>query len=109
MTQTNQTAPSSLSLTTRMIIGTLVGLVVISYFLIASGGGDPAWGRFWMIRPVIVCGFAGAMAGLCNYYILRYRGIINMSRPVAIALSILVSLVGMWMGIVLGLDGTLWN
>jgi hypothetical protein len=49
------------------------------------------------------------MGGLCNYYILRYRWIIGANKTVAIIASVLVALVGLWMGIVLGLNGTMWN
>lgn len=98
-----------LSLTSRMLIGGGIGLVVISYFLISSGGGDPAWGKYWMIQPLLVGPFAGAMGGLCNYYIVHFRWVAGISRPLAIIISVVVSIVGMWMGIVLGLHGTMWN
>lgn len=109
MTQANQSSQNHLSLKTRMLIGAAAGLAVISSFLISSGGGLPEWGRFWMIQPLFFGPFAGAMAGLCNFYIVHYRWVIGMNKAVAIALSILVSIVGMWMGIVLGLNGTMWN
>jgi len=100
---------SSLSLRARMLIGAIVGLLVISYFLISAGAGDPAWGKYWRIRPLIMVPFAGAMAGLCNFLILRYRFIVGINKAIAIVISVLVSIVGLWMGIVLGLNGTLWN
>lgn len=92
-----------------MLIGAGIGLLVISYFLVRSGGGAPEWGRFWMIQPLVVCPFAGAMGGLCNYFIVHYRWVVGLNRIVAIALSTLVFIVGIWMGIVLGLNGTMWN
>jgi hypothetical protein len=103
----NLTQP--LSLPVRMLIGAAIGLAVISFFIFGSGGGNPAWGRFWMIKPLIITPFSGAMGGLCNYYILRYRWIIGANKTVAIIASVLVALVGLWMGIVLGLNGTMWN
>lgn len=92
-----------------MLVGAGIGLLVISFFLLTAGGGDPAWGRLWMIRPLILVPFAGAMAGLCNYIILHYRHLVGLNKAVAIILSVIVSIVGLWMGIVLGLDGTMWN
>jgi hypothetical protein len=91
-----------------MVIGAMIGLAVISFFIF-TGGSNPAWGKFWMVQPLIVTPFAGAMGGLCNYYILRYRWLVGINKPLAIAASILVFIVGMWMGIVLGLNGTMWN
>src|SRR5688572_30407821 len=99
----------TLSLRNRMIIGAIAGLAVVAFLLFAAGAADPAWGKYWMIRPIIVLTFAGAMAGLCNYIILHYRHLAGLHRIVAIIISLVVSLVGIWMGIVLGFDGTLWN
>ena len=96
-------------LSTRVLIGAAIGFAVISFFLFMSDGGDPAWGKYWMIRPLVVGTFAGGMAGSCNYVILHYRSLAGINRPVAVILSLVVSIVGMWMGIVLGFDGTMWN
>jgi cobalamin synthase len=89
-------------------VGAGIGLLVISFFLFPTDG-RPEWGKFWMVRPLIVVPFAGAMAGLCNYYILSFRNRFGLNKIVAIVLSLIVLFVGMWTGIVLGLDGTLWN
>jgi hypothetical protein len=111
MTQTNNPTshPRHVSLTTRMLIGAAVGLALVSFFVFTVDEADPAWGELWMIRPLIIVPFAGAMAGLCNYILLQFHYLAGISKTVAIIVSILVSLVGLWMGIVLGLDGTLWD
>jgi hypothetical protein len=110
MTQaSNTTSQPQASLGKRMLIGTAIGLIVISYFLISSGGGDPAWGRFWMIQPLIITPFAGAMGGLCNYIIFKYHEQFGVTKVVATVLSVLVYIVGLWMGVVLGLNGTMWD
>jgi hypothetical protein len=49
------------------------------------------------------------MGGLCNYFILNFRHLVGLNKVVAIILSVVVALVGLWMGIILGLDGTMWN
>jgi hypothetical protein len=108
MTQANNQS-SHLSLTSRMLIGAGIGLVVISYFLISLTAADPAWGKFWMVQPLLVAPFAGAMGGLCNYYIVHFRWVFGVNKMLAIIASVIVFLVGMWMGIVLGLHGTMWN
>jgi hypothetical protein len=106
MTQENNLMqPSPASLQKRMIIGAGIGLLVISLFVFPT---EPKteWGRFWIIRPLIVVPFAGAMGGLCNHIIVNRFGLNKMA---AWLLSGLVFLFGLWIGIVLGLDGTLWD
>jgi hypothetical protein len=110
MTQSdNSTQPLQGSLSKKMIVGAGIGLLLISFFLIMDGEGNPAWGPLWRIRPLIVVSFAGAMAGLCNYFIFHFRNQFGVNKVVATILSVLVSIIGLWMGIVLGLDGTLWD
>jgi hypothetical protein len=92
-----------------MLIGAGIGLLLISVFIFPEDDPRPEWGKFWMIRPLIVVPFAGALGGLCNYFILQYRSLVGINKAVAIIISAIVFFIGIWMGIVLGLDGTLWD
>ncbi|WP_394991687.1 potassium transporter KefB [Emticicia sp.] len=112
MTQSNNLTTKPIhpaSLGKRMFLGAGIGLILITIFLFGAGKPNPEWGKFWMIRPLIIVPFAGAMGGAFYYFMdyLRYRG--SLKKIVAIILSIIVYIIGLWMGIVLGLDGTLWN
>jgi predicted PurR-regulated permease PerM len=89
------------SLAKRMLLGAAIGLLLICFFLI--------WPKLWIIRPLIIVPLAGAMGGLCNYYIVHYHGTIGLNKTVAIILSVIVFIIGLWLGTVLGLDGTYWN
>ena len=109
MTTTNDsTTPGQASLTKRMLIGGLIGLILISLFVFPVTPA-PSWGKFWMIRPLIITPLAGAMGGLCNYYIMSFHHEFGVNKTVAMIISIFVFLVGLWLGTVLGLDGTLWD
>lgn len=99
----------TISLTTRMLTGAGIGLLLISLFLIGIRQPDPAWGNYWMIRPLMVVPFAGAMGGLCNYFIITRYAAFGLNKTFAVVLSILVFIIGLWMGMIIGLDGTLWN
>jgi hypothetical protein len=111
MTQTNDSTsqPPQASLGKRMLIGAWIGLLLISLFLLTAGEPDPEWGTLWRVRPLIVVTFAGAMGGLCNYLIMRFHNQFGVNRIIAMMLSGIVFIVGLWLGTVLGLDGTYWN
>lgn len=111
MTQssTSTSQPNQYSLVIRMGVGAIIGLLVISLFVLPVNQPDPAWGKYWMIRPLIITPLAGAMGGLCNHLIFHFRNVVGMNKVVAVIVSALVFLIGLWMGIVLGLDGTLWD
>lgn len=93
----------------RMLVGAGIGLLLISMFLISAGEPNPAWGKLWMIRPLIIVPLAGAMGGLCNYFIMNFHTLVGLNKTVAMILSVIVFIIGLWLGTVLGLDGTMWN
>lgn len=111
MTQTNNSTSraSQISFVTRMLVGAGIGLLLISLFLFSVDEPDPAWGKLWMVRPLIIVPLAGAMGGLCNYFILHFHNQAGVNKTIAIILSVIVFIVGLWLGTILGLDGTLWN
>ena len=111
MTQTNNSTsqPHQGSLLKRMLLGAAIGLCVIALFIFPGGEPNPSWGSLWMVRPLIVVPLAGAMGGLCNFFILHYHTQFGIHKIIAVIVSVFVFVVGLWLGIVLGLDGTMWN
>ncbi len=97
------------SLMKRMSVGAGIGLLLISFFLFTAGEPNPAWPRFWRIQPLIIVPLAGAMGGLCNYCLVHYHNLLRLNKTFAIILSVLVFVIGLWLGIILGLDGTYWD
>jgi hypothetical protein len=97
------------SLINRMMVGAGIGLLLITLLLLSVDEPKPEWGKLWMIRPLIIVSLAGAMAGLCNYFAVHFHSTIGVTSTVAIILSVVVCMVGLFLGFVLGLDGTLWN
>lgn len=93
----------------RMMIGAAVALILISALLITVKNADPAWGRLWFLRPLIVVPLAGAMGGLFYHLMegLRKRG--GWNTIIANIISVLVYVFILWVGTILGLDGTLWD
>ncbi|WP_346317632.1 hypothetical protein [Chitinophaga sp. YIM B06452] len=97
------------SLTKRMLLGAAIALALITAFLISAGEGDPAWPRFWMVRPLVIVPLAGATGGAFFYFMdhLRHHG--GWRAVLGIVLGVIVYIFGLWLGTVLGLDGTYWD
>jgi hypothetical protein len=104
---TQQILPGSLA--KRMLIGGGIALVLISAFLITAGKGDPSWPKSWMVRPLVITPLAGAMGGLCFHLLDRFRVQGGWRRIAANILGVLIYIVGLWLGAILGLDGTYWD
>ena len=92
-----------------MLIGAAVGLILISLFVFNVSDPKPEWGKFWRIRPLLITPLAGAMGGLF-YGFMNYLSLKSgFNKALAIIIGLIVFIVALWLGIVLGLDGTLWN
>jgi hypothetical protein len=110
MAQTNDTTQTHKgALSKRMLVGAGIGLLLICLFLSTAGNPNPAWSKLWFLRPLIIVPLAGAMGGLCNYYLVYFHNVMGVNKTVAMILSVVIFIIGLWLGIVLGLDGTYWN
>lgn len=89
-------------------IGGAIGLTLIAIFLFGVES-DPAWPEYWKIRPHIVVTLAGAGGGALWYFMNPLRRMGGWMWIVANFVSIIGFIIALWLGTVLGLDGTLWN
>lgn len=93
----------------RMLVGAGIALVLISFFLFSAGEPNPEWPNLWQVRPLVVVPLAGAMGGVF-YHLMDYlRAQGGWKGIVTNVLSLVVYLIGLWLGTVLGLAGTMWN
>ena len=97
------------SLAKHLLIGGAIGLAVISYFLIGVDNPNPEWGKFWRIRPLIITPLSGAAGGAVFYFSGYWAQQRGWSKNAAFIGAFVISFIGLWMGIVLGLAGTMWN
>jgi hypothetical protein len=95
------------ALITRMALGALIGLALISLFLMGAET-KPEFPSYWRARPLIIVSFAGAVGG-AFYYFMASRFNSGTPRIIATIISLIVFIIGMWLGSVLGLAGTYWD
>ncbi|MVN91612.1 potassium transporter KefB [Mucilaginibacter aquatilis] len=100
---------NSSSLKLRMLIGGSVALVLIAIFLLPVKNVRPEWGQFWMVRPFIIVPLAGATGGAVSYYLTKLLPQSGWVKVATVLLSLLIYIIGLWLGTVLGLAGTLWD
>ncbi|NID13142.1 potassium transporter KefB [Fibrivirga algicola] len=93
----------------RMLLGAAIALVLITLFLLGVKSPKPEWGEFWMVRPLIIVPLAGAAGGFFYYFVQRQNLRSTSQRIVFTVLGLFGYIIALWMGFVLGLDGTLWD
>ena len=112
MTQRNNLTAQpihSASLGKRMLQGAGLALILISFFLIGAGEPNPDWGKLWMAKPLIMVPLAGAMGGGFIYFMDHLRSKGGWKKALAIILSLIGYIIILWIGTVLGLNGTMWD
>lgn len=96
-------------ITRRALAGAIPAFIVIGLFLMMPYSIDKDWSKYWMLRPLFIVPLAGAMGGLFYHFMDTCRKCNGWNHLFTISISVVVYIVGVWLGIVLGLDGTLWN
>lgn len=111
MTQKNQLTETinKNSILKPILIGALIALALIALYLIPIQDPDPEWGKFWMVKPFILVTLAGAIGGVFFSFIVKLGQQKGWKKAVSVMVGLLVYLIGLWIGTVLGLDGTLWD
>lgn len=93
----------------RMLLGAFIGFLLISFLVFGVDHPDPNWPSFWRLRPLVVTPIAGAF-GILAFYLIDILGVKGDWPKIFLAfLSTLLFLIALWLGTVLGLDGTMWN
>ncbi len=93
----------------RALGGAAVAAMVIVFFVSGVNDPNPSSGQYWMVRPLILVPLAGAGGGAVFH---ACRILIQgnaLKNGLALLVGVLAYIVTLWMGIVIGLDGTLWN
>ncbi len=91
-----------------MLIGAGIALLAISFFVFGVDEPNPEWGTYWMIRPLIITPLAGAVGG-AFYAFIDYQSTRGFNKTLATIFGFTIYIIGLWLGVVLGLDGTLWD
>ena len=93
----------------RIVLGAGIGFIFISLFLIMADGVKPEWGELWMIRPLVIVPLATALSPVFYTFMDPWRARGGYQRVLVNLLSLFVFLFSLWIGTVLGLDGTYWD
>ncbi|WP_342648518.1 hypothetical protein [Mucilaginibacter sp. CSA2-8R] len=101
----NQKPQSVPALGKWMLLGGGIALATILFFVIGAGSGRAEWGAYWMVKPLLITPLAGVCGGAFAYRISR----LGWNKALTLIIGLAGFLIALWMGIVLGLKGTMWH
>jgi hypothetical protein len=91
------------------MIGAAIGLAIISLLVFDVNEPNPDWGIYWRVKPLIltpiIAGF-GFLSFFLKEYIMPKS---DAGKIIVFLISTIAFVISLWMGTVLGLNGTLWN
>lgn len=108
-TQTQKKSVHSGSLIKRMLQAAAVALFLIAAFLLSADYVNPEWSKYWMVKPLILTPMVASLGGVLYYYLDNLRTGSAKMQIIATVLGLLGFVFFLWMGFVLGLNGTFWN
>lgn len=92
-----------------IVIGAAFNLILIGIFLSGVHDAKSEWGKYWMIRPLVIVPFGGVVGGAIFFLLHFYSRQLGFHRAIATILGGIIFIIGLWMSFVLGLVGTLWD
>ena len=101
--------PSLATLGRRTLVGAAIGLLLTSLFIFSADNADPAWSKLWFIKPLVLTPIATAMGGAFYFYIEQLFFFNGWNKPLAVIIGLVGFVVSLWLGKVLGFNGTYWN
>lgn len=93
----------------RVLFGMGTALVLMILLLIQVEEPKPEWRKLWMVRPLIMVSFGGAICGIFYSFIEQQATRHNWNTVIVKIFSFLACMIILWMSFILGLDGTLWD
>ncbi|HEY9117694.1 MAG TPA: hypothetical protein VIN11_07695 [Roseivirga sp.] len=103
------TPPSIDTLKKRSLMGGLIGLMVTVLFIYSANDANPLWPSLWFVKPVILTPLLTTLGGAFFYYIESIFFTNAWNRPLALIIGFIAFIVSLWLGMVLGFNGTYWN
>ncbi|WP_130734599.1 hypothetical protein [Flavobacterium sp. J27] len=91
------------------IAGAIVALIIILLLIFSVPNPNPTWGKVWFVRPLVVTPFITSIGGALFYLINTKKTAFKFINLMLFLFSVFILLFFLWIGTILGLDGTLWN
>lgn len=93
-----------------LLFGAGTALLVIGAFVLSVNHPRLEWGKLWMIRPLVITPLAGATGGAFYFFVNQFVGQRGVAKKaLAMMLGLTGYVIALWLGVVLGLAGTLWH
>lgn len=93
----------------RMLIGAAIAFALILSLLLSVKDPKPEWGTLWMLKPLLITPLAGAGGGAFFYYMTQIVKNNVWAKLIATLVGLVGYVIAIWLGSVLGLNGTLWD
>lgn len=99
---------SSADLINKMLLSATIGIIIAGSFVYSNTPYNDNWGHLWFIKPLILIPLSGSVGGALYYLFTRYMQNV-LPKWLLFAVGTLLFGISLWVGTILGLNGTYWN
>ncbi|MDA3614427.1 LrgB family protein [Polluticaenibacter yanchengensis] len=100
---------SAATIAKTMLTGLVTGLVIISLFVFTVNNPKPEWGNNWRMQPLLLTPLVVAFGSLVFFANRIFQPQNKTVKTLLLIGSIIAFVFSIWIGIIIGLNGTLWN
>lgn len=100
---------SSKKIINSFALGFAIAFLLVFGLIVTVNNPNPVWGKNWFVKPLILTPTVAAFGGFAFYYLssISFRNQwISIAKTIV---SILAYIFFLWIGTVIGFNGTLWN
>lgn len=92
-----------------LTLGFAIAFVLVTALILSVNNPNPVWGKNWFVRPILLTPVIAATGAGVSYLISTISFRNQLFNLFKILLCLLAYIFFLWIGTVIGFNGTLWN
>ncbi len=92
-----------------LLLGAGINLIINVLFITDLDTTNSAWSPFWMVKPLTLGPLITGLGAMLAFYVVKFLINQNISKYISYFSFVAIFIISIWLGIVLGFNGTLWD
>ena len=91
------------------LLGATISLIIMYSFISSIQIPSPNWGTYWQFKPLILGPIIAGLGMILAYMALKYMMTLKLPKILSYLFALIIFIIILWVSMVLGFNGTLWD